>query len=60
MIDLAKTKLHGDKFAESLATWDNVMTHIDESTVDTNLKDSIFERQMEKSVKIQNTSKCTR
>ena len=48
MIDLVKTKLHGDKLAESPATWDNVMIHIDESTVDTDLKGSIFEQQMEK------------
>ena len=52
MIDLVKTKLHGDKFAEFLATWDNVMIHIGESTVDTDLKGSIFEQQMEKSVKM--------
>ena len=32
MIDLVKTKLHGDKLAGFLATWDNVMIHIDEST----------------------------
>ena len=49
MIDLVKTKLHGDKLAELLATWDNVMIHIDGSIVDTDLKGSIFERQMEKS-----------
>ena len=52
MIDLAKTKLHGDRLAAFLATWDNVMIHIDESTVDTDLKGSIFEQQMEKSVKM--------
>ena len=52
MIDLVKTKLHGDKLAEFLATWDNVMIHIDESIVDTDLKGSIFEQQMEKSVKM--------
>ena len=38
IIDLVKTKLHGDKFVEYLATGDNVMIHIDESTVDTVLK----------------------
>ena len=52
MIDLVKTQLHGDKLAEFLATWDNVMIHIDESTVDTDLKGSIFEQQMDKSVKM--------
>ena len=52
MIDLVKTKLHGDKLAEFLATWDDVMIHIDESTVDTDLKGSIFEQQMEKSAKM--------
>ena len=52
MIDLAKTKLQGDKLAEFLATWDNVMIHIDESTVDTGLKGSILEQRMEKSVKM--------
>ena len=52
MIDLVKTNLHGDKIAEFLATWDNVMIHIDESTVDTDLKGSIFEQKMEKFVKM--------
>ena len=52
MIDLAKTKLHGDKLAEFLATWDDVMIHIDESTVDADLKGSIFEQQTEQSVKM--------
>ena len=47
IVDLVKTKLHGDKFAEFLATWDNVMIHIDETTADTDLKGSIFEQQME-------------
>ena len=50
MIDLVKTKLHGDKLAESRATWDNVMVRVD-SIVDTDLKGSIFEQQMGKSVK---------
>ena len=52
MIGLVKTKFHGDNIAESLATWDNVMIHIDESTVDTDLKGSIFEQQVEKFVKM--------
>ena len=52
MVDLVKTKLHGDKLAEFLAIWDNVMVHIDESTVDTDLKGSIFEQQVGKSVKM--------
>ena len=51
MAYLAKIELHGDKLAEFLATWDNVMIHIGESTVDTDLKGSIFE-QMEKSVEM--------
>ena len=50
MIDLVKTKLHGDKLAEFLATWDNVMIYIDESTADTDLKGSIFEHQMAKMI----------
>ena len=50
MVDLVKTKLHGDKLAESLATWENVVIHIDESIVDIDLEGSIFEQQMEKSV----------
>ena len=50
--DQVKTKFHGDKLAESLATWDNVMIHIDASTVDTYLKGSISEPQMEKFVKM--------
>jgi hypothetical protein len=52
VIDLAKTKLHGDKLAEFLTTWDNVMIHIDESIVDTDLKGSIFEQKMEKFAKM--------
>ena len=52
MIDLVNTKLHGDKLAECLATWGNVMIHIDESIADTDLKGSIFEQQMEKFVKM--------
>ena len=32
--------------------WDNFMIHIDESTVDTDLKGSISEQQMENSVKM--------
>ena len=52
MIDMAKTKFHGDKFAKLLAAWDNVMVHIDESIVDTDLKGSIFEQQMGKSVEM--------
>ena len=52
MIDLAKTKLHGDKLAEFVATCDNVMIHIGESIVDADLKGSISEQQMEKSVEI--------
>ena len=48
IIDLVKAKLHGDKLAEFLATWDNVMIHIDDSTVDTDLKGSICKKQMEK------------
>ena len=52
MIDLVRTKLHGDNLAELLATWDNVMIHIGESIVDTDLKVSISEQQMEKSVKM--------
>ena len=52
MIDLVKTKFHGDKLAEFLATWGNVMSHIDETIVDTDLKGSIFEQQKEKSVKM--------
>ena len=52
MIDLVKAKLHGDRLAEFLATWDNVMIHIDESTVDTDLKGSTFEQQVEKFVEV--------
>ena len=52
IIDLEKTEIHGDKLAEFLATWDNVMIHIDESTIDTGLKGSIFEQHMEKLVKM--------
>ena len=52
MVDLAKTKVHGDKSAEILATWDNVTIHIDECTVDTDLKGSISEQQMEKLAKM--------
>ena len=44
MVDLVKTKLHGDKLAEFLTTWDNVVIHIDDSTVDTDLKGSISEQ----------------
>ena len=57
MVDLAKTKFHGDKLAEFLATWDNVIIHIDESIVDTDLKGSIFEQQMWKSVEMTEYSK---
>lgn len=52
IIDLAKTKLHGDKLAEFLARGTNVMIHIDESTLDTDLKGSIVEQQTEKFVKM--------
>ena len=52
MKDVVKAKLHGDKFAEFLATWDNVMIHIGENIVDADLKGSIFEQQMEKSAKM--------
>ena len=48
---LWKPGAHGDKLAEFLATWDDIMIHIDESTVDTDLKGSIFE-QMEKPAKM--------
>ena len=47
MVELVETILHGDKLAEFLATWDNVMIHIDEGTVGTDLKGSIFDQQME-------------
>ena len=57
IVDLVKTKVHGDKSAEFLSTWGNVMIHIDESTVDTDLKGSIFEQQMERSVKMTEYSK---
>ena len=52
VVDLVKTKSHGDELAGFLATWGNVIIHIDESTVDTDLKGSIFEQQMGKSMKM--------
>ena len=54
MVDLMKTKMHGDKLAEFLAMWDNVMIHTDESIVDAD-QDVMLTRDRDDRLEVKNS-----